>query len=252
MSAPVEASTAADLRGLAVPFPLQQRVVRTRVFPVIDVAHELIERLSVEELHTYLHIGRWYQRGEAADLQRLADEVWAGSLYQANLWIFGLAQHGLILTVDEYRAHLSNLRTAEEREADRRAAAEAKRRERASYTGEEWSGSWPVTSAAAIPAKDQSVVYFAWDKAGDIAYVGSTKHFANRMAQHAEARRSMTWHRWTAKGCPDRQAAYTLERDDIDRLNPPQNHPPKPPSHRVDHISKAKASAQRPTAGGAR
>lgn len=249
MSAPA-AEPVVDLQAWAVPFPLEQRVVHGRSFPVLDVAHQLIEQLCVEELHTYLHIARWHQRGESADIRRLADEVWFGDLYKANRWVFELAQRGLILTVGEYLAHLLGLRDAEERETDRQTAAAAKLRDRPSYTGDEWFGVWPVTPDAVVPPKGQPVVYFAWDKNGEIAYVGSTKDFPSRMRTHAEARKSLTWCRWTAKGCADRRAAYTLEREDIDRLRPPQNGPGLGERTRGAHLVQS-ALRRRKAAGGA-
>lgn len=208
---------------LVVPFPLPARGSRLNK-PVL-IYPELIGELGIEEMATYLRIALWYQNGEESTVQRLADELWQGSAWRAEMWIHELARRGLVCDQGDWRRQAAELVERENEAKVARTSADNLRRKNATYLDGRWSGDWPVTRRCSLPARGVPVVYFQYDSAGQIAYIGSTKDFAKRMANHADHPRSAVWARWEARECAARDEAYAIESREIEGQKPYQNKP---------------------------
>lgn len=97
-------------------------------------------------------------------------------------------------------------------------------------TGRKWSGDWHLVRrfVRAVPSSGTAVVYFMYDDADDLAYIGSTSDFVKRVADHARdtSQRCLAWTHWSAFECETRLDAYVLEYREIKRLTPYQNMTP--------------------------
>lgn len=207
------------LSDFPLPFPFEASGIEARDFPVCQVPHVIIETLGIEELITYLRLSVWHQRGEAADLRRVADDIWWGETYRAVTWIESLRSKGLLVETAALRGHIA----AGHLDIEQAPRSRPSRRE-PQWGDARWEGVWPVEISDGDwnPAGNVSVVYWQYGAEG-LAYVGSTKHFVSRMADHLEHRRSLGWLRWEARECASRGDAYQLEAREIERLKPPQN-----------------------------
>lgn len=206
------------LEGVTIPFPMDQREPGGRRIPVSSVYHDVVDALGVEELATYIRLMVWHDRGEAADLDRLAKEQWFGDRHRAGMWVDELRRKGLVVTSEAYAAELDELAELMMEPGP----VDVGPIEWADGT---WSGSWPVAPDVVCSDRGVPVVYYAYDAAGLLSYIGSTGHFRSRMDDHLEHRRSIGWATWRARECASRKAAYVLEAGEIDRLKPPLNRP---------------------------
>lgn len=86
---------------------------------------------------------------------------------------------------------------------------------------EPWSGTFPLKAGEEWPPKGAFVVYVLFDAEGVVCYVGSTKHFNNRMKAHVRDGKAFV--RWQAWSCVDRQAAYEMESRFLQQHRPYYN-----------------------------
>lgn len=80
-----------------------------------------------------------------------------------------------------------------------------------------WIGSYPLDGVF-TPRKGVCVVYVLFDANNDPCYVGSTNQLRIRLKAHA--RDGKRFSKWQARSCPDRDAAYALEREWLARYMP--------------------------------
>lgn len=79
-----------------------------------------------------------------------------------------------------------------------------------------WVGTCPVSGP--VPRFGQSVVYVLFDGDNVPCYVGSTGEFKNRLKWHVRDGKPVVF--WTAYPCPDREAAYQLEEQLLQKHKP--------------------------------
>lgn len=72
-----------------------------------------------------------------------------------------------------------------------------------------WVGEYPYQQGACVPQSGFSVVYVLFDQANEPCYVGSTKHFSDRLRNHRRDGKQFV--RWQAYPCRDREHAYEVE-----------------------------------------
>jgi hypothetical protein len=221
-------------RYVQVPFPLEagddtprtRGRARRRVEDPrpVQVYPQLIEGLGIEEVVTYMRLALWHQRGEESSIERLAEELWFGSADHAERWVHALVQRDLVVTDDAYRAALKAEWDAHTAETKRSQDERQDRLDNADYLDGYWHGEWPAQPKA-VPPKGISVVYFQYDKDGQLAYIGSTKQFLRRMEGHLDTSRPDVWARWEARECAARDEAYVIEDREIRERRPYQNKP---------------------------
>lgn len=82
-----------------------------------------------------------------------------------------------------------------------------------------YCGTWPLTANSSRPADGVSVTYLLFDADSELIYVGSTKHFYQRMKQH----RDKNFYHWAAFPCFTRDIAYNVEARFLQLHMPPLN-----------------------------
>lgn len=210
---------------LVIPFPLAPTEHRSLDSRPVQMYPELIERLGFEETITYLRIALWHQRGEESSIARLAEEVWFGDGWRAEMWVSALCRRGLVQEEAEWRGAAEAEWEEEQAASARHTSAKRRRLRQATYHDGRWSGTWPLNQRAEMPAPRVPVVYFQYDADDRLAYIGSTDLFTNRMRNQAEHRRSDVWVRWEARECGARDEAYAIENREIEARDPYQNRP---------------------------
>ena len=84
------------------------------------------------------------------------------------------------------------------------------------YTDAQWSGARDTLAEADCPPAGMPVVYFLYDVADRIAYIGSSASFYQRTSGH----RGKPWVRYVARECRSRAEAYVLELLAIEEHQP--------------------------------
>jgi hypothetical protein len=162
----------------------------------------------------------WHQRGEESSLQRLVDDCWYHNPWQAEMQVASLAECGLIQDPSIYLDSIERHRVffMFYGEGTDPAIWPRPGRHDPGHDGT-WAGSWPMNFETNYPAKGQPVVYFLRID-GDVAYIGSTDDFRQRLKFHA---RTKEWTAWNAVHCESRGLAYDLEAEMILKYAPPLN-----------------------------
>lgn len=190
----------------------------------VDVSYELLDKLPLDAIGAYCVLRMWDERGEGSGLDKFARERCDGSSRRASRLIAMLKREDLLWT--EQEAAEFALESAKRRHLEQEEQLEQVRRSKvtspASYEGTVWRGSWPLKEGTEYPGKGASVVYFLYDAADALAYVGSTGAFIRRMEAHAKDK---VWVRWEALKCRSRDDAYRLEEAEIADRRPYLNRP---------------------------
>lgn len=188
---------------------------------VLQVTPQVM-RLSADGIAAYVATLNWLDAGEAANEQRLAEEVFADADRARNA-VAEAFRKGFFTSSEQHAEDAAvRLREWEERTYGTINLPEPVRPNPDPNEADgSWSGVWPPTTGSHAPAKGVNVVYVLHDPSDAPLYAGSTNSFILRMRAHIKSGKE--WSRWTAEPCDTRADAYKREAELIEQLMPPLN-----------------------------
>jgi hypothetical protein len=216
--------------GIRFPFNARTQRGRSGGGPVM-VYPAAIDNLSLVAVGLYCKLAlRWDDNLTTSEQD--AVDILSGNADQARQVLAELATAGCLLThevSDERAAAQDRLMWGDPRDqfAPRPKTVEVPESQRAvpdpwpRYTRRQWKG----TVDSRRDSRDfapwgTSVVYFLYDEAAALAYVGSSSDMWGRVQAHAK---NKDWFYFWARECTDRESAYWLEAAEIIAHRPPLN-----------------------------